>query len=70
MPRDAMRYYPEMARLSPRTDRVRMFGGGLGYRAARHTRIGLNVDYYSRRSDRLLRQYDGLLIGMSATYAF
>jgi hypothetical protein len=56
--------------LAARTDRVRMFGGGLGYRATRRTRVGLNVDYSGRRSDRLLREYDGLLMGMSATYAF
>jgi len=58
------------ALLAPRTDRVRMFGGGLGYRAARRTRVGFNADYYGRRSDRLLREYDGLLIGMSVTYVF
>src|SRR5262249_21723474 len=58
------------ALLAPRTDRVRMFGGGLGYRAARRTRVGFNADYYGRRSDRLLREYDGLLIGMAGTDGF
>jgi hypothetical protein len=56
--------------LAARTDRVRMFGGGLGYRAARRTRVGFNVDYNGRRSDRLLRQYDGAVMGMTATHVF
>src|SRR5262249_36962131 len=56
------------ALLAPRTDRVRMFGGGLGDRAARRTRVGFNADYYGRRSERLLGDYDGLVIGVSVTY--
>jgi putative beta-barrel porin BBP2 len=53
-----------------RTDYVHSFGGGLGYRMARRTRIGFNVDESRRTSGVALRQYDGLTIGTSVTYGF
>jgi hypothetical protein len=58
-------------RLLPvRTDYVHSFGAGFGYRMARRTRIGFNVDESRRTSGLVLRQYDGLTFGISVTYGF
>jgi hypothetical protein len=54
--------------LPARTDSMRSYGGGLGYRVARRMRIGLNVDTYRRTSSVALRQYRGLTFGTSVTY--
>jgi hypothetical protein len=56
--------------LRARTDYMQYYGGGLGYRAARRTRIGFNVDQYRRTSGVELRQYNGLTFGTSVTYGF
>ncbi len=53
-----------------RTDRVVFYGGGLGYRLGTDVRIGFNVDYYTRNSDRETRRYEGLKVGTSVTYGF
>ncbi len=46
------------------------YGGGIGYRVGTDVRIGFNVDYYTRQSDRETRQYEGLRAGTSVTYGF
>jgi Putative beta-barrel porin 2 len=56
--------------LAARTDYMHSFGGGVGYRMARRTRITFNVDQYHRTSSVVLRQYDGLTFGTSVTYGF
>jgi hypothetical protein len=53
-----------------RTDTVRFYGGGIGYRTGTDVRIGFDIDYYSRRSDRVLNQYEGIRAGTSVTYGF
>lgn len=53
-----------------RTDKVVYYGGGISYKLGPTTRVGFNVDYYTRRSDRELRQYEGLRAGTSVTYGF
>ena len=53
-----------------RTDHVVFYGGGVGYRLGPDVRLGFNVDYYTRRSDIDIRQYQGLRVGSSVTYGF
>jgi hypothetical protein len=53
-----------------RTDHVVFYGGGVGYRLGPNVRLGFNVDYYTRRSDIDIRQYEGLRVGSSVTYGF
>jgi len=53
-----------------RTDIIRFYGGGVGYKAGTDVRIGLNIDYYTRRSDQVLNQYEGLRAGTVVTYGF
>jgi hypothetical protein len=53
-----------------RTDHVLYYGGGVGYRLGPDVRLGFNVDYYTRRSDVSIRQYEGLRVGSSVTYGF
>ena len=53
-----------------RTDTVRFYGGGIGYRLGTDVRIRFNVDYYTRRSDQSTRQYKGLRTGTAVTYGF
>jgi hypothetical protein len=52
------------------TDRVTLFGGGVGYRVGQRARVGLNVDYQTRRSGLLGLKYHGLRAGTSMTYGF
>jgi hypothetical protein len=54
--------------LAERVDRVIEYGGGIGYRAGRDLRVGLNVDRQKRSSMVLDRSFDGLRYGISATY--
>lgn len=56
--------------VSNRVDRVRSYGGGIGYHLGRDLRLGLNVDQSRRTSDVARRQYDDLRIGSSLTYGF
>jgi hypothetical protein len=51
-----------------RIDRVRTYGGGVGYRIGRDLRIGFNVDQHERTSDLADRAYDGLRYGAVLTY--
>jgi hypothetical protein len=53
-----------------RTDVVRFYGGGVGYRFGRSARLGFNVDSYQRTSPISTRTYKGLRIGSSLTYGF
>jgi hypothetical protein len=60
----------EFAPIADRTDHVVFYGGGVGYRLGPEVRLGFNVDYYTRRSDVSIRQYQGLRVGSSVTYGF
>jgi len=51
-----------------RTDSVRTFGVGAGYRLGIDKRIGFAIDRQNRTSGVDRRQYEGLRIGMSITY--
>lgn len=53
---------------SNRADRVRTYGGGVGYHMGRDLRIGVNIDHYKRTSPLSNRQYEGLMFGTSVTY--
>lgn len=54
--------------ITNRTDRVRSFGLGAGYRIGVDKRVGFTVDYDERTSGDDGRQYEGLRYGMSITY--
>ena len=51
-----------------RQDKIRSYGGGIGYRLGRDLRIGFNVD--RQRRDSLIdeRRYEGLRYGMAVTF--
>ena len=51
-----------------RTDRARMFGAGVGYLLGDSMRLGVDVNYYVRRSQQTQRNYDGLRAGASVSY--
>ena len=54
-----------------RRDRVPLYGGGLGYRLGDTARLGFNVEWSRRRSDREPdREYDRRRIYASLTYGF
>jgi hypothetical protein len=52
-----------------RTDSLRIFGGGIGYRFGK-TRVGLDLDNQQRISDAPGRSYNGLRFGTSVKYGF
>lgn len=56
--------------VSNRVDNVTTYGGGIGYRLGRGSRLGFNVDKESRLSDVVRRRYDNLRLGSSVTYGF
>jgi hypothetical protein len=58
------------APITDRTDNVVFYGGGVGYHIGPDIRLGFNVDYYTRRSDVIINQYEGLRVGSSVTYGF
>lgn len=58
------------AELSDRTDRLRTYGFGVGYRMGRGLRIGFNVDQQKRESEVELRQYEGRRYGTAITFGF
>jgi hypothetical protein len=60
----------DLQALADRVDVVRSYGGGVGYKLGLSTRLGVNVDYYARRSEFDARQYQGLRVGSSVTYGF
>jgi hypothetical protein len=49
-------------------ERGKMYGLGVGYRLGESLRIGLDANYYRRRSQTSTRNYDGFRAGMSVTY--
>jgi hypothetical protein len=51
-----------------RSDSVRLYGGGIGYRIGKDVRLGFNVDFQKRESQVPIRQYEGLRCGTSVTY--
>jgi hypothetical protein len=53
-----------------RTDRVRTYGGGLGYHLGRELRLGFNIDQQHRISQVSQREYDGLKYGIAVTYGY
>ena len=53
-----------------RTDRVRTYGGGIGYHMGRDLRLGFNIDQQNRVSQVSQREYDGLKYGISVTYGY
>jgi hypothetical protein len=56
--------------VADRTDALRRFGGGIGYRLGASTRVGFDVDSQQRISEAAGRSYDGLRYGTSVTYGF
>ncbi len=60
----------DLGGLAGRVDTVRTYGGGVGYKLGPYTRLGINVDYYTRRSEDAQQQYRGLRVGTSVTYGF
>jgi hypothetical protein len=51
-----------------RVDRIRVIGGGVGYRLGRDLRAGFNVDRQTRISEVPLRPYEGFRYGVAVTY--
>lgn len=57
------------SQLAERTDHSWRFGSSLGYRIAETLRVGLDANYYRRRTAALiLRNYEGLRVGASFSY--
>jgi len=45
------------------------YGAGAGYRIGETLRVGIDVDYYARRSEwQTSREFDGLRVGGSFSY--
>lgn len=55
--------------LPGRTDRGVMYGAGLGYRLGESVRLGVDANVYRRDSQASVRNYEGLRIGASVSYA-
>ena len=53
-----------------RSDTIRSYGGGIGYRIGKDVRLGFNADWQQRESQVPTRQYEGLRCGTSVTYGF
>ena len=51
-----------------RQDKVRSYGGGVGYRLGRDLRLGFNVDQQRRESLIDERRYEGLKYGMAVSF--
>ena len=51
-----------------RTDRLRTYGGGVGFRMGTDLRLGFNIDKERRTSVLTAREYRGLKYGTSITY--
>jgi Putative beta-barrel porin 2 len=55
--------------LAAQLDRIRQYGGGIGYRVGRTLRLGLDGSYFRRRSSEgSLREYEGWRAGASISY--
>jgi putative beta-barrel porin BBP2 len=52
----------------PRTDHGAIFGLGVGYLVNETFRIGVDVNYFTRRSPLSVHSYDGLRVGASVSY--
>jgi hypothetical protein len=63
--RDRLGVHPEAAN---RTDRVRTFGIGAGYRLGTNKRVGFTIERQNRSSSVNANAYRGLRFGMSLTY--
>ena len=57
-----------VVQVSNRTDRVRTFSLGAGYRLGLDKRIGFTIDHQNRMSSIDRHQYSGLRYGLSVTY--
>ena len=71
--RDHLDYREEATSEVPnetRTDRARVLGAGFGYRFQPNVRIGIDVEFAKRDSDRIDRQYDRTRVFASLTYGF
>jgi hypothetical protein len=71
--RDRLDYRQESASgQSPdsRTDRANVLGGGVGYRLQPNLRLGLDVEFANRTSERIDRRYDRTRVFASMTYGF
>lgn len=53
-----------------RTDRATVVGGGVGYRLQPNLRVGVDVEFAKRASDRIDRRYDRTRVFASMTYGF
>ena len=53
-----------------RKDRLFGYGAGFGRRLGDSLRIGIDVDYQQRTSDRETRKYDGMRVGGSISYGY
>jgi hypothetical protein len=54
--------------VADRTDRLRSYGGGIGYHLGEDLRLGFNIDKERRRSVISDREHEGLKYGTSLTY--
>jgi hypothetical protein len=57
-----------VAPIADQTDRVRSYGGGIGYRLGRDLRLGFNIDQQKRTSQAAERGYEGLRYGIAVSY--
>ena len=53
-----------------RTDRVLVYGGGVGRRFGTELRIGMELEYGTRTSNVRVRSYKGLRGGGTVSYGF
>ncbi len=73
MGRDRLDYREEATSGVPndtRTDRATVLGGGMGYRLQPNLRVGVDVEFAKRSSDRPDRRYDRTRVFASMTYGF
>ena len=71
--RDRLDYREEATTAVPndtRTDRASVLGGGVGYRLQPNLRVGVDVEFAKRASDRVDRRYDRTRVFASMTYGF
>jgi hypothetical protein len=71
--RDRLDYREQSTSAVPtdsRVDRARAIGGGVGYRLQPNLRVGVDVEFARRSSDRADRRYDRTRVFGSMTYGF
>lgn len=68
--RQSLAYRSAVPTSAPRrVDRGQTYGAGIGYRVGETVRLGLDANYYRRRSQVSdLRNYEGLRVGASVSY--